>query len=508
MEIINTQESRETPGPVKVTQNPELLSARFNRFGLPACIFAVLFCFGIYKNPGGIAFTVPVAGAYILFSRLYGADHADRRTKDSYQIFLALSCLLLSVNVWTSASRPLQVSDKLGILVLTAVCLLRIRPAGIDGAAGPEPDPIAYLLGIVRTAFMPISRIFIPFTDTVAAVRSRFGERNRIHKGKAGAILKGVLISLPLLLTVVLLLSDADAVFCRLLADLLSGFSIPELTGRWFLILFTAAAGFILFYTVSTFFFGESTDTAILKNTNGTGEPLTAITVLSLLTAVYVCFCGIQLFYLTGTLQLPQGLTYAQYAHEGFYQLAIVCTLNLAIVLICRSRCRSHRLLTILLFIMSCCTFIMIASSAARMVLYIREYQLTFLRLAVLWFLAVLTIWLILVCISLLRKQLPLFRACLAAVTILYLLFAFAHPDYWIAKYNLSASGIRDSWYIVSRLSDDAVPAYADDPQMCSDRAMIMKDRLHWREETGRPAGNGLRTFNLSESAAGHRLGY
>ena len=49
-----------------------------------------------------------------------------------------------------------------------------------------------------------------------------------------------------------------------------------------------------------------------------------------------------------------------------------------------------NKILEILLCVISVCTCVMILSAAYRMLLYVEEYDLTFLRVLVLWFLAVL----------------------------------------------------------------------------------------------------------------------
>ena len=519
MESENTMESRETPGLVKVAKNHEKESARFMRFGLPALLFAAMFAFGLYRNPQGIAFSIPVAGAFILWARISRAKRLR-----GFPAFLCAVCILLSVHVWTSASAPLQAFDKLGIAILLLLFLLetdrRKAVTGLGDGSVSEPDPGAYIAGILRTAVLPFARFFIPFTDFAAYAGTRMRGDNEQAGRQGRAVLKGFLLSLPLLFAVILLLGDADAVFDRMLVRMFSGLTVPELVTKGFIILCIAAAGFILFYTLSSFFYATpEVETAeepgqpgapLIRCSSGSGEPLTAITIVFLLTAVYVCFCTIQLVYLAGRHTLPEGITYAQYAHEGFYQLAIVCTINLIIVNVCSSRFRKHRVLSVLLLIMSCCTFIMVASSAARMFLYIRQYQLTFLRLFVLWFLAVLTVWLLTVCVSILRTGTPVFKIWVVTAAVMYMLFAFAHPDYWIARYDLAAPGIRDEWYIVSRLSDDAVPAYAGNEALRQERLTILQDRedMYRSENEKKDAPfDGIRTFNLSEAAARRYLG-
>ena len=116
------------------------------------------------------------------------------------------------------------------------------------------------------------------------------------------------------------------------------------------------------------------------------GEPILAITITSLLSVLYLVFSGIQIIYLfMGQMQLPEGYTYAEYAREGFFQLLVVCIINLIIVLSTLTLFQESNILKGVLTVMSFCTFIMIASSALRMFLYIESYYLTFLRIFVLW---------------------------------------------------------------------------------------------------------------------------
>jgi hypothetical protein len=121
------------------------------------------------------------------------------------------------------------------------------------------------------------------------------------------------------------------------------------------------------------------------------------------------------------------------------------------------------------------------------MQLYIEAFQLTFLRLFVLWFLLVLAVCLSLMILRIQRSDYPLMRRLTAAVTILYLAFALLHPDYWIARYDLAAAAPVDQEYLV-QLSDDAVPVLAEDPDL------LKRHRLY----RGYGEQSSLRSFNLS----------
>ena len=196
-----------------------------------------------------------------------------------------------------------------------------------------------------------------------------------------------------------------------------------------------------------------------------------ALPALSLLCAVYVLFCGIQVVYLfAGHAALPEGFTYAQYARQGFFQLLAVCALNLLLVLGVLLHFPEQRALKALLLFFSLCTFVMIASSGMRMLLYIQEYKLTFARILVLWTLAVLSLLLCGIVAQIARRGFPLFRYGFTVFCLCYAVLALARPDYWTAQYNLSRidwntieeeSGA-ELWRLGEALSLDAMPVFAE----------------------------------------------
>ncbi len=185
-----------------------------------------------------------------------------------------------------------------------------------------------------------------------------------------------------------------------------------------------------------------------------------------MLSIVYLMFSMIQILYLfIGNMQLPAGYTYSAYARQGFFQLLAVCILNLIIVLLCLSLFKDNMILKIILTVISGCTFIMILSSALRMFMYIEMYNLTFLRIFVLWALAVIFLLMTGVTVYIYFQRFPLFFYSVAVTTVFYIGFSFAHPDYWIASYNLGPSHVyqqdgdmRYSYRYLAGLSADAAP--------------------------------------------------
>ena len=136
-------------------------------------------------------------------------------------------------------------------------------------------------------------------------------------------------------------------------------------------------------------------------------------------------------------MDLPGGYTYAEYAHEGFYQLLAVTILNLALVSFCKKHFADNKILQVLLVVISLCTYVMIASSALRMYLYVGVYGLSHLRVYVLWLLVVLTVWTTLLIVGIFKDGIHYFRIITVFVTVWYLVLAFSFPDKWIVSYDL-----------------------------------------------------------------------
>lgn len=117
-----------------------------------------------------------------------------------------------------------------------------------------------------------------------------------------------------------------------------------------------------------------------------------------------------------------------------------------------------------MLLLICACTYLMLASSAYRMYLYIGAYQLTVLRVFVLAALVTLAFLLAGVALLICRPRFPLFHYGIAVVSVVYICLAFLNVDCLVAGYNLSHAHQTehlDLAYLAS-LSPDAAPAMAD----------------------------------------------
>lgn len=341
-----------------------------------------------------------------------------------------MAMLLLGISTFCTDDGILIFFNKLGAFLLLMSFLLRQFYDTSKWKLGK------YLGSICVLFFASFGELGRPFSDGSSYNKRRDKKADK----RVGYFVIGLVIGIPLLLLVLLLLASADAVFRQMTDKLLRNINLSGILN----ILFRITVLFFAAYALTAYLCKRKIREDVPDTRKG--EPVLAITVTGLLTLLYLLFSGIQIAGLfLGQLRLPEGYTYAMYAREGFFQLLTVSLLNLVIVLFCMSFFRESKVLKTVLTVMSLCTFVMIASSAMRMIIYIRYYYLTYLRILVLWGLALLALLFVGVVIQILKEDFPLFRYHVAVVAVLYLALSFAHPDYIIAKVNLANASVNEN---------------------------------------------------------------
>lgn len=442
--------------PIILNAFQQQLHDHFERYGLFALFIGIWGTFCFFRNPSGITYPLFIAAAY------GGACHflpslGIPVKKDS--LFLAGAALVLGINSCTTVSPALWHLNLWAQILLGTIFLLHQCYSDQAWNIGK------YVNSILRFWLQSLRSLPLPFLHGAEFVK-------HLKSAKSKNILMalaGILAGIPAVIYLGSLLADADAVFHSILQRLV-------------LNLFNPSTIFTFILMLALFFLGAYCLLGSACAMNIPGEcsekskrnPMAAISFTFMVALLYLSFCLVQIIYLFGQREgLPGHMTYAQYARQGFFQLLAVAVLNLILVLNCLKFFKSHKVLSCLLVIISICTYIMIASAAYRMLLYVRVYSLTFLRLFVLWFLGLLSLLMLGVLALLFYRTFPLFRWCLVTVTLAYAIFAWSHPDYLIARYNIAQES---GWinadnveYLIGSLSADAAPAIADariDPEI------------------------------------------
>ncbi len=494
----------DTPVPSSADEAERLLdlnrSWNFKHLALPCAIYALVFVFCMFKNWSGVM--TPVWIGSLVFLVEYLTRNTGKQLKKG-SIFMMAVMLIISVSCFCTANSMVLLSNYVAefLLLLTLV---------LHNYADDSKWDLAKLFGeILRAVFGAVGKAGAPFADGKSYFAGRKGEKN----SKAGAVLLGILIAIPTCIALGLLLASADAVFENLFVRL-----FVEIV-QWQNILgvcFLLAFGFLSAYCGMRHVRTEGPLITVKEPKRV--EPVAAITVTSIVALLYLAFSAVQIMFLfIGGFELPEGITYAEYARRGFFQLLAVSVLNLAVVLLLKKHIERSRILNAILLVICACTYIMIASSAIRMIMYIKAYNLTMYRISVLFALLTLAILLAGVMILVINDGFSFRRFCIVAVSIVYIPFAFLNADGLIASYNLSNNNYVQSkdtsrrnyhydYYYISSLSTDAAPAILKHFEENGISESEMKDTdwyieyCNYNEIDGEFVG--VRSFNISKYRA------
>ncbi len=442
------EENQEAAASIQKSMESLLLNQvrqKFEVTGLISLCFGVLFTFSFYKAGFGMN-ALFFTGVMVILLITVMKKFAVPMKRSTYLYYGA--SLMLGASSMLTANGDIQALNTIGTIFLLNLSIL--HQLHEDG----KWEFTEHFGKMMSMLFYGIAAIPLPFVDGVRYMkRTRFFKNDRVRN-----MFIGILISIPILWLVIVLLSGADMLFSDMTSRMFMKFASPEVFTIFFMVLF----GFISCYCILC---GAMAQTGQKERASyKKGNSVTAETVMFLICVVYAVFCGFQIIYLFagGFFALPEGITFSEYARGGFFQLLAVTMINVVLMVLCTTFFEESKLLRMLLTVMTACTYIMIFSAGYRMLLYVDAYKLTILRLFVLLALLIIALVLAGVIASVYKRSFPLFRYSVAVITICYLCFSLARPDYWIATYLIQQKEIleeEDAFFLMHELSLDGAPA-------------------------------------------------
>ncbi|WP_305787308.1 DUF4153 domain-containing protein [Symbioplanes lichenis] len=356
---------------------------------------------------------------------------------------------------------------------LFVLCLLAaVLTGALAVAGGPTSRSLARVLLLAVCALFRavpwVGRGVLTDRPSGPAADNEPGVQSPGDSGRgSGGLRVGVTVAVSLALLVVFggLFASADAAFAGLLEDVVPNVDAVTVV-RWVFV-FVVAGGVL----------GGAAYLRAAPPTDGRSvrvrrrvRRLEWAMPLSLLVVLFAVFVGVQLTVLFGGAQhvlVTEGLTYAEYARGGFWQLLVITGLTL-LVLAGAARwaprdTRADRvLIRVVLGALAVLTLVIVASALHRMDLYADTYGLTRLRVLVMlceaWLGAV---FLMILGAGVRLRAAWLPRAVVAAGVLALLGLAAANPERLIADRNIARfeqTGSIDTAYLAT-LSADAVPA-------------------------------------------------
>ncbi len=447
------------------------------------------------EGPWGLNLFVWIAALVLAVFALAGWGDVD--LKGGGRWLLAPAVLFAAGFVWRD-SRMLNFLSFVALATALALAAFRAREGRLRVAGILE-----YALGMALSGIMAL--IGIPLLAFNDIEWKEMGSEGRLPRTLAVA--RGVLFAAPLLIIFGSLFMKADAVFENLVKNIFY-IDFVTLVSHMLVAAFFAwvSAGYLRGLLVET-----QTHVVAIERPQflGVGIIETGV-VLGAINLLFLFFVIVQFRYLFGGHELVQattGLTYAQYARRGFFELVTVAALVLPLLLgvhwLLRKEYPAHEhIFRALAIAQIALLFVIMASAAQRMRLYQTEYGLTELRLYTLAFmgwLAVVFLWFSATVLRGRRDQF-VFGAMVAGFVAIGALH-LVNPDALIVRTNvmrIERGRSFDARYAAWR-SADAVPMLvAELPRLShEDQCTVAGVVLHrWSP----PASADWRTWNLARS--------
>lgn len=333
---------------------------------------------------------------------------------------------------------------------------------------------------------------------------------DRIELRTTYAVLRGILIAAPVVVVFGALLISADAIFEQLVLSIFD-FDVERIVTHAAVIAVCAwVAAAVLWQCL------EGSAGNPIPRGDGTRAirwgAIELNVAFGIVTLLFATFLAVQVRYLFGgheRVLSEAGLTYAEYARQGFFELAAVAGLSLALLVNCSrvvetASAAGKQIYKLIAGCFILAVFAILASAMHRMYLYVDAYGLTRLRV----YTAAFMVWMVVVFawlyVNALRETMNRFAwgVVLSGYAATFLLLVL-NPDAFIARINLSRAieGKGFDLDYFRMLSADSIPPLvrARDDFSSAERTDVDAFLNEARE---RLDSRDVRTWNLGVSRA------
>lgn len=401
--------------------------------GLFAGVLVIcLFLANTLLNTGGAGFFFPFC-VVLLYGLFYAFTGFDKLWKSREALAMQIFIFLLSLGFLYNQERLTN--------TVTFLTLLAAVPIHLMYCTG-KSDPVEDGARVIRKAFLAVfpytfGNFDVPYKKLFKGVR-----RGSKGQGVLFTVI-GLLCTIPFLVILTLLFSNADFAFAQSLSNLTSYFydlPVAKIIG-------TILLGVFMTVYILPLFFALDAD---YPQPEAGGKrkgilPNAAVTAfLAVLIALEVYFSYFQVRYLFLNLgTLPEGMSYAEYARGGFFEIAAATLLTIALIFavaVLTRRDEEEQLplpVRLLLTVFSACVALMFASSYYRMLMYMDAYSMTIRRVGVCWLMALMLAVLIGVIIYIWKPDFALTRYTIFTVLVFVLALNLMHLGATVSKNNV-----------------------------------------------------------------------
>jgi len=322
----------------------------------------------------------------------------------------------------------------------------------------------------ITARFAAIAPLTALRTAAIQAMRRGMEATNLIRSTRARAWVRGLALTLPVLIGFALLLAGADPVFAGwrdAVGDLVASWEfVPRVV--FFVALLVVVLGAYGYASIES----GSSPTMEGKAPDRWLGSTERLMLLAGVAALFWLFLAVQLGYLFGNLPriAASGVTFAEYARRGFGELSIVASASALLIVVSERYGNDdgrERILRCFTFAVIAAVLLLLGSAFRRVWLYEAAYGFTTARLYAQVYMCAVAAGLVMLLLEVARDfdAGRLFRRAAAAATILFIALIYWNHEAWIARRNMdrfAGTGKLDIVYLARGLSPDAIPAIAE----------------------------------------------
>ena len=440
----------------------------------------------------GISYSLFIASFYSLFYFQYRKGPINHKQIGSFLFFCILILTFTFMIYSNSIFYRLNLIIILSLVIIQTVLLTSSREMKWYTRSFVE------ILSRKLKQFFHLLRIFAKLSGRKL---KRDVTKETYQTGKK--IFIGLLISTPLLLVLITLLSSADENFANVLTKFPNMMMDIHTDLIWRTVLILTLS--MIFYTYMKIV-GKRTilRPSVAMKMTPNWDSVIASTVLIFINLLYALFIAVQFnYFFSGSLQ--NGLSYAEYARRGFFELLVVTVINYVVLMITIKFVKLDRfkIVKILLTILIAGSGVLLLSAFVRLTLYEQVYGFTYLRVFAHAMMIYLFVIFIFTSLKVWAERLPLPRFYLMFSLVFYVSMNIFGVDQFIVQKNMERyeeTGKLDVDYLGS-LSYSAIPPlvelYEKKPNVYGLEGMLLEKKRKLNEEK-----DAWQSFNFSREMA------
>ena len=298
-----------------------------------------------------------------------------------------------------------------------------------------------------------VSVFYYPFANYGSIFSALFNKKKGQKGGNGKWIILGLCIALPLVAIVSALLLVGDQMFKAMFSFIFDDFFLHLLKYVAYAILGipVAMAIFSCLYTK----YNEEKLRAKKQNSTNYSQIAESFHIVpaALMYSIVIPLCVVYFMYLISQLAyfvsfiadnlLPQTFTIVDYARNGFFELCVITTINIIIImlLILLTKRKNGAMpmgLRVITVIMCAFTLVFVCTALFKMLMYINKYGFTALRINTSIFMLFLFVMIILIIVKQFFSKVNLFSFALAFSMLFLVGYNVLNVDSFIAQANIS----------------------------------------------------------------------